>query len=66
MRKTGARKTRRSELTKQQLVKLAMNKVRGLNKKELRKFVFDTNCCPHENTHPCGMDTVCSDCGDWV
>lgn len=51
--------------TKADLLKQAQRKLKSLSKDELQHFV-DKNCCPHRNTRPCGMDTVCDDCGDWV
>jgi len=52
--------------TKAQLITLAVKKLRKLKRAELHHFVYKLNCCPHDRTHPCGMDSVCDDCGAWV
>lgn len=50
---------------KDKLMEKAIKKLKKLSIEELENFLT-LNCCPHKKTHPCGMDTVCDSCGDWV
>ena len=53
-------------MKKAELLKKAIKKLKTLTKEELQNFIEEINCCPHKHTEPCGMDTICKDCGDWV
>jgi hypothetical protein len=52
--------------SKEELIRLAVIKLQRLNKSELENFIYRVNCCPHNKTRPCGMDSICNRCGAWI
>ena len=50
---------------KEKIFQTALRKLKHFNKRELQQFL-EWNGCLHKHTTPCGMDSICKDCGDWV